>query len=56
MVHRGILLQDAKRYDEAIESYQNAVKFRPTLASAHLNLGIVLEAVNKFQEAEKVCD
>jgi hypothetical protein len=24
--------------------------------AAHLNLGIVLEAVNKFQEAEKVCD
>ena len=32
MLIRGILLQDAQRYDEAIESYRNAVKFRPSLA------------------------
>ena len=30
---RGILLQDQKRYDEAIESYKTAIICRPRLSS-----------------------
>lgn len=48
---RGILLQEQKRYDEALESYRNAIKFRPRLASAYLNLGYVYNLLNEKEKA-----
>lgn len=49
--HRGILLQEQKRYDEALESYENAIKFRPRLAAAYLNMGYVYNLLNRKEKA-----
>ena len=35
---RGILLQEQKRYEEAIESYTLALQCRPRLSSEYLQL------------------
>ena len=32
LVNRGLLLQEEKRFEEAVESYQRAVQYRPKLA------------------------
>ena len=51
---RGVLLQDRGDMKGADSSYRNAISFRPTLAFAHLNLGIVLRSLKQDGEAEKV--
>ncbi|CAG2111701.1 unnamed protein product [Medioppia subpectinata] len=48
---KGILLQEQGRYEEALQSYKYAVQFRPRLAMAHLNMGLVLVQLGKKQEA-----
>ena len=47
-------LQDQKRYDEALEEYNMAIKCRPRLTVAHLNKGIVLAILGKHADAIKV--
>ena len=42
---RGILLQDQKRYEEAVESYRNAINFRPKLSSKLLDIVLQLHTV-----------
>lgn len=51
---RGILLQEQGRYTEALESYQSSIKFRPRLAMAHLNMGLVLSHLGRKEEAIEV--
>ena len=51
---RGVTLQDLKDFPGAGRSYRNAIECRPSLALAHLNLGIVLRTVQNTSEAEKV--
>ena len=48
---RGILLQEQERYEEALQSYKYAIQFRPRLAMAHLNMGLVLVQLGRKQEA-----
>lgn len=48
------MLQEQKRYEEALLSYKNAVRFRPRLAMAHLNMGLVLAHLGQRDEAIKV--
>ncbi|KAJ9582868.1 hypothetical protein L9F63_022788, partial [Diploptera punctata] len=50
----GILLQGREQYEEAIQSYQLAIQYRPTLALAHLNLAQLLERRGRFDEAISV--
>jgi len=42
----GLTLYNAGRYSEAIESYKEVVKLRPTLAVAYFNLGLTYYAIN----------
>ena len=51
-------MQEQKRFDEALESYANAIKFRPRLVSAYLNMGYVYSLINekaKAIEMYKLC-
>ena len=48
---RGNVLSELKRYDEAIEHYQQAITFDSGFAKAHNNLGSTLAQQGKFKEA-----
>ncbi|XP_054721236.1 protein O-mannosyl-transferase TMTC2-like [Uloborus diversus] len=50
----GILLQEQGRYEEALHSYKLAIQFRPRLAMAHLNMGLVLGILGRKEEAAEV--
>jgi tetratricopeptide (TPR) repeat protein len=53
-VSRGILLQNSGRLSEAALSYQSAIKFRPKLAVAYLNLGVTYSDLGRKDEAIKI--
>ena len=53
-VSRGILLQNSGRLSEAALSYQSAIKFRPKLAAAYLNLGVTYSDLGRKKEAIKI--
>ena len=55
-VSRGILLQHSGRLTEAVSAYESAIKFRPKLASAYLNLGITLTQLGRKDDAIKILD
>ena len=46
-----IVLKDQGKRDEAIESYQRALKIKPDHADAHYNMGNVLKDQGKRDEA-----
>ncbi|KAG8322155.1 hypothetical protein J6590_028222 [Homalodisca vitripennis] len=50
----GNLLNRQKKFNEALISYQYAIQYRPSLAVAHLNLGQVMETLDRWEEAEEV--
>ena len=54
LCYRGILLQNSGRLSEAISSYQSAIKFRPKLAVAYLNLGVTYSDSGRKDEAIKI--
>ena len=47
----GMALYDQGRFNEAVESYQNAVKLEPDFADAHYNLGNALKQVGNLKQA-----
>jgi predicted O-linked N-acetylglucosamine transferase (SPINDLY family) len=58
----GLLAGQARRWDEAIASYQEALRLRPDFAEVHNSLGRLLfeqgrpaEALPSFQEAVHLC-
>ena len=55
-VSRGILLQHSGRLLEAASSYQSAIKFRPKLGLAYLNLGITLSELGRKDDAINILD
>ena len=44
-------LYNAGRYSEAIESYKEVIKLRPSLAQAYFNLGLTYFAINDKKAA-----
>ncbi|KAG5677610.1 hypothetical protein PVAND_007354 [Polypedilum vanderplanki] len=50
----GILYQNQQKYENAVNSFQKAIHFRPTLALAYLNLGTSLIALGRCHEAASV--
>ena len=48
------MLQEQGRLDEALASYQQAIHYRPRLAAAYLNLGLVMITLNRRTEAEQI--
>ena len=55
-VSRGILLQHSGRLSEAVSAYETAIKFRPKLGLAYLNLGITLNQLGRKDDAIKILD
>ncbi|GBP83337.1 Transmembrane and TPR repeat-containing protein CG4341 [Eumeta japonica] len=51
---RGILLQNERRYEQAIKSFEKAIHFRPSMALAYVNLGASLVAAGRAAEAAGV--
>ncbi|XP_022111985.1 transmembrane and TPR repeat-containing protein 1-like [Acanthaster planci] len=49
----GNCLKELARDQEAIQSYQEAVKLNPRLSSAHLNLGAMLHLKGDFAQARR---
>jgi protein O-GlcNAc transferase len=56
------MLQELRRFEEALESYDRAIMLRPDFAEAHSNRGNALNELRRFAEALKsferafVCD
>jgi tetratricopeptide (TPR) repeat protein len=49
--NRGVVLQQMKRYDEALASYDRAIALKPGYANAHFNRGTVLKKMLRREEA-----
>ena len=49
--NRGVILQEMRRYDEALQSYDNAIKINPNHFFSHGNRGITLKDLNRYDEA-----
>jgi len=47
----GITLANQNKLDQAIDSFQQAIKLKPKYAEAHYNLGLVLEKKGKLNKA-----
>lgn len=47
----ALVLEDAKRYDEALDAYRTAVAHAPDFADAHYNLALLCQARGHSQEA-----
>ena len=48
---RQLILYFARRYDEAIQVYQNVIKMQPDFAIAHVYLGYTYAAKGQYAEA-----
>ena len=49
--NEGIILYFARRYDEAIQVFQNVIKMQPDYAIAHVYLGYTYAAKGQYAEA-----
>ena len=49
--NRGVVLQLAKRYDEALASYDKAIALKPDYANAHFNRATTLKKLTRLDEA-----
>ena len=47
----GIVLKEAERFEEALRSYDQAIRLRPGYAEAHSNRGNVLKELGRLNEA-----
>jgi tetratricopeptide (TPR) repeat protein len=44
------------KYQEAINAYDSAIKYKPDFAVAYYNKGVALQTLGKYQEAIKAYD
>ena len=49
--NRGLALHALKRYEEALASYDRAIKLRPHYAEAHNNRGLIVHELKRYGEA-----
>jgi len=47
----GVLYQRQNKLEESMRAYERAIRFRPTLALAHLNLGLAISSTGRVEEA-----
>ena len=47
----GAILNDKKKFDEAIKNFKQAIKINPNYAQAENNLGVAYQNLNKFNES-----
>ncbi|WP_371218778.1 tetratricopeptide repeat protein [Orientia tsutsugamushi] len=46
-------MNELGRYQETIDNYDIAIKYKPDLAKAYINKGNALNALGRYQEAMK---
>jgi tetratricopeptide (TPR) repeat protein len=51
-VDRGIIAYDAKRYAEALQSFQEALRINPNSINAHYYIGLSYMALEQYPEAQ----
>ena len=51
LYNRGRSLQELKRFDEALASYDKALALKPDYADAFNNRGLALQELRRFDEA-----
>ena len=49
----GAALADSGRWDEAIQTYRDAIRLDPTHANTHANLGMTLLRRGRHEEAKR---
>ena len=49
--NHGVVLQQMQRYDDALASYERALKLKPDYANAHYNRGSTLKQMKRYAEA-----
>lgn len=52
-VNLGNLYKDYKKYSDAVEALQKAIKLDNSLVRAHYSLGVVLQTMGQAEEAVK---
>jgi len=52
----GLALDGLKKYEEAVEAYDNALELDPTYFYALYDKGLALHSLNRYEEALRVCD
>ena len=50
-IYKGEALIEQKKFEEAIEAYNMAIKIDPNHADAHNGKGLALQNLKKFNEA-----
>jgi superkiller protein 3 len=54
--NKGIALYNLRKYDEAIASYDEAIRVDSNYAKAWYNKGLALDNIGKHEEAKKSYD
>jgi tetratricopeptide (TPR) repeat protein len=49
----GMILNDKKQYEQAVELFQRALLIKPDFLEAHSNLGVSFTELGRYQEAEQ---
>ena len=55
LLNHGLILESLKRYQEAIESFDQAIKLKSKFAEAHNNRGAALTSLGRDEEAQGSC-
>lgn len=55
LLNHGLILELLKRYQEAIESFDQAIKLKSKFAEAHNNRGAALTSLGRDEEAQGSC-
>ena len=55
LLNHGLILESLKRYQEAIDSFDQAIKLKSKYAEAHNNRGAVLTSLGRDEEALESC-
>ncbi len=46
----GLVLHDAERYEDAVDSFLDGIEVKPSLPNLHFHLGAALDKLNQFDE------
>ena len=55
LLNHGLILESLKHYQEAIESFDQAIKLKSKFAEAHNNRGAALTSLGRDEEAQGSC-
>jgi tetratricopeptide (TPR) repeat protein len=50
--NKGATLHGQRKYDEAVQMYDKAIRLKPDFAGAYYNKGLALKALKKTRESD----